>query len=260
MAHFAINCFSDILQMSVNLNVILPQRTTRHGFTGSTPDGKFQVLYLLHGMGDDQTIWQRRTAIERYVEGTPLAVVMPTTHLGFYTDMQHGLPYWSFFSQELPALCRQFFPQLTDKREYTFAAGNSMGGYGAVKLALGMPDQFGKAVSLSGALDLVGMEKHTPATPLMQNIFGSTEQLTGSDNDLLALAEKTCKTHTNLPKLRICCGTEDPLLPFSRSAKARLIQLGYDVTYQESPGVHDWAYWDTQIRQAIPWLLEGMEM
>lgn len=33
-----------------------------------------------------------------------------------------------------------------------------MGGYGAVKLALGMPDQFGKAVSLSGALDLVGME------------------------------------------------------------------------------------------------------
>ena len=104
------------------------------------------------------------------------------------------------------------------------------------------------------------MEKHTPATPLMQNIFGSTEQLTGSDNDLLALAEKTCKTHTNLPKLRICCGTEDPLLPFSRSAKARLIQLGYDVTYQESPGVHDWAYWDAQIRQAIPWLLEGMEM
>ncbi|MED9892447.1 alpha/beta hydrolase family protein [Ruminococcus champanellensis] len=260
MAHFAINCFSDFLQMSVNLNVILPQRTIRHGFTGSTPDGKFPVLYLLHGMGDDQTIWQRRTAIERYVEGTSLAVVMPTTHLGFYTDMQHGLPYWSFFSQELPALCRQFFPQLTDRREYTFAAGNSMGGYGAVKLALGMPDQFGKAVSLSGALDLVGMAKHTPATPLMQNIFGSTEQLTGSDNDLLALAEKTCKTHTNLPKLRICCGTEDPLLPFSRSAKARLIQLGYDVTYQESPGVHDWAYWDTQIRQAIPWLLEGMEM
>ena len=199
MAHFVINCFSDILQMSVNLNVILPQRTIRHGFTGSTPDGKFPVLYLLHGMGDDQTIWQRRTAIERYVEGTPLAVVMPTTHLGFYTDMQHGLPYWSFFSQELPALCRQFFPQLTDRREYTFAAGNSMGGYGAVKLALGMPDQFGKAVSLSGALDLVGMAKHTPATPLMQNIFGSTEQLTGSDNDLLALAEKTCKTHTNLP-------------------------------------------------------------
>lgn len=260
MAHFAIHCFSDILQMSVNLNVILPQRTIRHGFTGSTPDGKFPVLYLLHGMGDDQTIWQRRTAIERYVEGTPLAVVMPTTHLGFYTDMQHGLPYWSFFSQELPALCRQFFPQLTDRREYTFAAGNSMGGYGAVKLALGMPDQFGKAVSLSGALDLVGMAKHTPATPLMQNIFGSTEQLTGSDNDLLALAEKTCKTHTNLPKLRICCGTEDSLLPFSRSAKARLIQLGYDVTYQESPGVHDWAYWDTQIRQAIPWLLEGTEM
>ena len=260
MAHFAISCFSDTLQMSVNLNVILPQRTTRHGFTGSTPDGKFPVLYLLHGMGDDQTIWQRRTAIERYVEGTPLAVVMPTTHLGFYTDMQHGLPYWSFFSQELPALCRQFFPQLTDKREYTFAAGNSMGGYGAMKLALGMPDQFGKAVSLSGALDLVSMAKHTPATPLMQDIFGSTEQLTGSDNDLLALAEKTCKTHTILSKLRICCGTEDPLLPFIRSAKARLIQLGYDVTYQESPGVHDWAYWDAQIRQAIPWLLEGMEM
>ena len=258
MAHFAINCFSDTLQMSVNLNVILPQRTMRHGFTGSTPDGKYPVLYLLHGMGDDQTIWQRRTAIERYVEGTPLAVVMPTTHLGFYTDMVHGLPYWRFFSQELPELCRQFFPQLTDKREYTFAAGNSMGGYGAVKLALAMPDRFGMAVSLSGALDLVAMAQYTDVSPLMQDIFGSTQQLTGSDNDLLALARKTRNKHRVLPALRICCGTEDSLLPFSRSARTCFAGLGYDVTYQESPGGHDWAYWDDQIRQAIPWLLEGI--
>lgn len=257
MAHFSISCFSDTLQMSVNLNVILPQRTKRHGFTGTTPDGKFPVLYLLHGMGDDQTIWQRRTAIERYVEGTPLAVVMPTTHLGFYTDMAHGLPYWSFFSQELPALCKQFFPQLTDNREYTFAAGNSMGGYGAVKLALAHPERFGKAVSLSGALDLVSMAKHVPVTPLMQDIFGSAETLAGSDNDLLALAEQTRRAHQNLPALRICCGTEDPLLPSSRSASACFTRLGYAVTYQESPGVHDWAYWDEQIRQAIPWLLDG---
>ena len=73
-------------------------------------------LYLLHGLSDDHTIWQRRTSIERYVAPLGIAVIMPNVHRSFYTDMAHGLKYWTFVSEELPQIAQSFFP-LSDARE-----------------------------------------------------------------------------------------------------------------------------------------------
>ncbi len=129
MALLHVNFFSEVLGMSMNMDVILPQRTSGQiGMKGNRKDGKYPVLYLLHGMSDDHTIWQRRTSIERYVSELGIAVVMPTVHLSFYTDMKYGINYWTFISIELPSICREFFPNMSDRREDTFAAGLSMGG------------------------------------------------------------------------------------------------------------------------------------
>ena len=152
MALLHVNFFSDVLGMSMNMDVILPQETKGQiGMKGRTREGKIPSLYLLHGMSDDHTIWQRRTSIERYVSQMGIAVIMPCVHLSFYTNMVHGLPYWDYISEELPSLCQNFFPQLSARPEDNFAAGLSMGGYGAWKLALGKPERFGAAASLSGA-------------------------------------------------------------------------------------------------------------
>lgn len=97
------------------------------------------TLYLLHGLSDDDSIWLRRTSIERYVAQMGIAVVMPQVHRSFYTDMAAGGQYWTFISEELPALARSFFP-LSAKREDNFVAGLSMGGYGALKLGLRKPE------------------------------------------------------------------------------------------------------------------------
>ena len=125
MALIQCDFFSESLGFSTSMNVILPQPARE----------RYRVLYLLHGMSDDHTIWCRRTSIERYVDPLGLAVVMPAVHRGYYTDMAAGYRYWTFISEELPALARSFFP-LSHKREDTFVAGLSMGGYGAFKLAL----------------------------------------------------------------------------------------------------------------------------
>ena len=138
MALLHVDFFSDVLGMSMNMDVLLPQQTQGQiGMEGRAAQGKYKTMYLLHGMSDDQTIWQRRTSIERYVSSLGIAVVMPTTHLGFYTDTTYGMRYWTFLSQELPKICREFFPQMSAEREDTLAAGLSMGGYGAWKLGLG---------------------------------------------------------------------------------------------------------------------------
>src|SRR4030095_14992572 len=83
-----------------------------------------------------------------------LAVVIPAVARSFYQDMASGPKYWTFLSEELPAMMRQFFP-LSAAREDTFAAGLSMGGYGALRLGLAKPEKFAASASLSGALDYV---------------------------------------------------------------------------------------------------------
>lgn len=128
MALIQCQFYSEVLGLSTSMNVILPQATrSQIGMEGKQGTGPHPTLYLLHGLSDDDSTWLRRTSIERYVASMGLAVVMPQVHRSFYTNMEQGAAYWTFISEELPALARSFFP-LSDKREDNFVAGLSMGG------------------------------------------------------------------------------------------------------------------------------------
>ena len=261
MALLHVDFFSTVLGLSMNMDVILPQQTWGQiGMEGKGAEGKYKTMYLLHGMSDDQTVWQRRTSIERYVTKLGIAVVMPTTHLAFYTDTAYGMKYWTFVSQELPKICREFFPQMSTEREDTLAAGLSMGGYGAWKLGLGACDTFGAAASLSGALDIVEdyrrNERENPEVmTLFRGIFTSEEQLKGSDNDLLALAQRLAAGKKALPRLYAWCGTEDFLYQGNLKAWEHVKKLGFDLTCEESAGDHQWKYWDAKIQDVLRWWL-----
>ena len=95
--------YSETLTLHSTMHILLPQRLLADA--QKKPQKKFRTLYLLHGHSDDHTAWQRFTSIERYAEGLNLAVVMPAVHLSFYNDMAHGLKYWQFISEEVPARC-----------------------------------------------------------------------------------------------------------------------------------------------------------
>lgn len=253
MALMHVNCFSETLGMCVSFDAIIPQATRRQiGMTGVALEPPYQTLYLLHGMSDDHTIWQRRTNIERYVSELGIAVIMPSTQLGWYTNMHAGLKWWSFISEELPFLCRSFFP-LSHKREDTFAAGLSMGGYGAAKLGLGAGETFSCVATLSGALDVASIETDLPhpEKEFWTNIFG--KDIKGSDNDLMALAQKRKETG-DMPKIYQWCGLQDGLYSQNIRFRDHLQSLGYDLTYTESDGNHSWPYWDEHIQNVLKWL------
>lgn len=260
MALMHVEFFSEVLGMCMNMDVILPQKTHGQiGMEGGRGEGKYKTLYLLHGMSDNHTIWQRRTSIERYVSEMGIAVVMPAVQLSYYTNMKHGLRYWDFISRELPAICREFFPAMSERRQDTFAAGLSMGGYGAFKLALGAPDTFCAAAALSGVLDIRSVyDRNTTEgnarAGLFTDIFGSAAELRNSENDLFYLAEQLKKSGRELPKLYFWCGTEDELYGGNLACKAHLEELGYDFVYEESPGDHLWSCWDLKIQAVLKWL------
>ena len=247
-----VNFFSDVLGLRSQLNVILPQRSLTDAQSKSKP--KYRSLYLLHGLTDDHTAWQRWTSIERYVEKMDLAVIMPAVHRSFYTDMAQGSKYWTFISEEVPAIARDLFP-LSARRADNFVAGLSMGGYGAFKLALRCPDRFAAAASLSGALDMAASTGGEDPGWLaeMRNIFGDPNAFQGSPNDLFFLAEKVARAGVK-PKLFQYCGTDDFLYAENVRFRDFIQPLGFDYVYEESPGDHSWGYWDMMIQKVLAWL------
>jgi putative tributyrin esterase len=250
-----INCdfFSESLALSTSMTVILPQQTrSQIGLTGaaSGPAGA-PVLYLLHGLSDDHTIWLRRTSIERYVAPLGLAVVMPAVNRSFYADEAYGNAYWTFLSAELPELVAAFF-RVSTRRADTFVAGLSMGGYGALKWALRQPERFAAAASLSGALDIAALARRGEREALLSTVFGGPP---GPDDDPIALLRAADRDA--LPALYVGCGTEDPLIDDNRAfisaAGAADVPLAVDLR----PGEHEWGFWDEEIQRVLDWLPLG---
>jgi putative tributyrin esterase len=249
MAFIQCSFHSHVLDIAASMNVVLPQRDD------PADRRRFPCLFLLHGLSDDHTIWSRRTSIERYAEARGIAVVMPAGGRGFYVDNAAGPRWGSFVADEVPAVARAFFP-LSDRREDTFIAGLSMGGYGAFRIALAHPDRFAAAGSFSGALDMA----HRPDNPdpgwtaELTKIFGDLARMPGSSNDLFALARRLTPTDRRRLRLFQCCGTEDFLYDANVRFRDHAGSLGLELTYEEGPGTHEWGYWDAVVQRFLDWL------
>jgi putative tributyrin esterase len=253
MALLRCDVFSDALGLSTSMTVLLPQPTTTQiGLTGGAADEPPPVLYLLHGLSDDDTVWVRRTSIERYVAPLGLAVVMPQVHRSFYTDEAYGLRFWTFVSEELPEIVGRFF-RVSQAREDTFVAGLSMGGYGALKLALRQPARFAAAASLSGALDVADLARsNRQEDPMLwRRVFGE-RRVQGSDDDLFALVARA--KPDSLPALHVSCGTEDYLIASNRAFIEACRARRVAVSTIFDPGEHEWGYWDARIQDVLAWL------
>ena len=253
MAFFQMNYQSDALGMGVAVNVIVPEGA-KHGQT-------YRTLYLLHGLSDDHTTWMRRTAIERYAGEHNLAVVMPGVGRSWYTDTASGAKYLTFVAEELPAVCRGFFGGMSHRREDTWIAGLSMGGYGAIKAALTYPDRFGGAASLSGTLDIADVNRTRPMDE-WRGIFGFDMQtqgeLKGTQHDLFALAQRCFADKKPFPAIYLWCGEQDRGHEYSERFSAMLYELGVPHRYDSSEGDHSWPWWDKHIQDALRYLTQSV--
>lgn len=254
MARIQCDFFSEVLNLSTTMTVILPENTSRQiGMENKKFAGKHPTLYLLHGLSDDHTIWTRRTSIERYVASLGIAVVMPEVHHSFYTDMEYGNRYWTFLTEELPKAAQSFFP-LSDAREDNFVAGLSMGGYGAFKWALRHPERFAAAASLSGATDMATrVNLPTEGYNPIELVFGGRD-IRDTADDLLWLVKEGNKSDRPKPALYQCCGREDFLYEANQTFKQVCEQTDYPLTTDFGPGDHDWDYWDMKIQDVLDWL------
>jgi len=228
--------------------------------TAVVPDsgaGPFPVLYLLGGLSDDHSTWTRMTSLQRYVEGLPLIVIMPNGERGFYTDSPNrpNFAYETYLTKDIVGFVDRTFNTIKEPGGRALA-GLSMGGYGAVKLALKYPQLFCAAASLSGALAFahtnVGLDDDFERE--FRHLVG--ENPVGGENDLFALAAAIPRGLR--PPLFISCGTEDYLLDHNRGFDKHLTSIGYAHEYREHPGAHTWIYWNKHLVPALEFLAKPL--
>ena len=262
MALFKCDFHSTALMRCCSVYAIIPQRDTNGqiGVTNTCKDEKYKCLLLLHGLSDDESIWLRRTSIERYAAEHGIAVIMPCGERSFYTDMKSGAgDYYTYVAKEVPAIAKEFF-NLSDKKEDWFVAGLSMGGYGALKIALRENNSFAAAAGLSSVADIVGRSKPTTDGFIgfydtLVPVFGK-DMIIPAEDDLFRLSSMKAESGEKLPRLYMACGTEDFMYEDNIRLKSHIESLGIDFTFEENEGYsHTWDYWDMLIRKIIKWFV-----
>lgn len=263
---------SEVLGGVTSLTALLPDAAATLSRPGRAPSSG--VLYVLHGLGEDDGAWLRRSRLAERVAGRDLAVVLPRIGSSFGVDEAEGKPYGTYLAEELPDLVERHLG-LAPGRERTAVAGASMGGYAALRWALRDPARFAAAASLSGSLDIADPDRYRRRPALMQRLFGG-RAVPGTADDLLWLVEgmrrpagaaSTGKESASaasagavtagkgpVPALYVACGEQDGHLAeahrFADAARA----AGVPVTVDLGPGGHDWDYWDVAMGRVLDWL------
>ncbi len=246
MAFCEVSFWGGAVGKQCSMNVILPE--------SDKVKPPYGLLIQLHGLSDDHSIWARRTSLDRYVAGRPLVVVMPDGGRSFYCDAVAGPAYERHIMKDVLGFVEKNFPVRRDRRARAIG-GLSMGGYGAMKLALKFPGVFASVACHSSAFDF----GHAPKcwdNEEWTRILGAA--VPGGKDDVYAAAEKIDRRKA--PAIRFDCGTDDGLLGSSRSFHAHLKKLGIKHEYREFPGNHNWAFWDEHVQEAIKFHMKHLDV
>lgn len=252
MALLQVTFVSNTLKRAVPLTVILPVDKIFADPTQDSP-APFKTLYLLHGLLGNCSDWTANTRIQQLAEEKNLAVVMPSGDNSFYIDQpMPNCAYGEFIGKELVEITRKMFP-LSHKREDTFIAGLSMGGFGAIRNGLAYGETFSHIAGLSSAVYFF----EVPQTGSLMGedwVFGDLAEAAKTDKNPRVGLANLKQQNIPLPKVYMCCGLQDRLLPANRSLRDHFLAEGVDLTYVESEGNHNWDFWHEYLPKILQWL------
>ena len=240
--------FSPSMGRNMPYRVILPRTIT--------PGAKLPAVYVLHGGGGDYRQWSNASDIARYAE-RQIVLVMPDAGYSYYTNsVAHPADrYEDYVVKDLVRDVETRFPVAGD-RPHRAVIGISMGGFGAVKMALRHPDLFAFAGGLSSAIDVPSRPfslRHFGQWREYRTIFGPWNGDFQHQNDPFVLARNA--NVSQVPYLYLSCGTQDPLLAPNRQFASLLSARSFAFEFHQVPGGHDFSRWNAD----LPGLFASLE-
>ena len=233
-----ISVFSTKMKKEVKSVVILPENYTikKH----------YPVVYLLHGYSDNYAKWIKTVpAIKTLSTEHQFIIVCPD---GGYSSWYFDSPidstcqYESFITRDLLPYVDTHYTTIPNRASRAIT-GLSMGGHGALYLAIRNPNLFGSAGSMSGGVDL---RTSTKAYDISRRI--GTIEANHAEWDNRSVINMVNDLKNNELNLIIDCGVSDFFYQINAGLHRRLMALKIDHDYIERPGEHNWKYWDNSIR------------
>ncbi|MEI8085785.1 MAG: alpha/beta hydrolase family protein [Paludibacter sp.] len=233
-----ISVFAPKMNKSVKNVVIVPKNYCKHKH--------YPVLYLLHGYSDNFAKWVKTVpSIKDMSTEHQVIIVCPDGgYSSWYFDspIDSTFQYETFITKDLLQYVDNHYSTIKDRKSRAIT-GLSMGGHGALYLALRNKNIFAHAGSMSGGVDLRTSTKSFDLSKRLGSIETRPEEW---DNRSVVNMVNSLKNREL--DLIIDCGVSDFFYQINAALHRRLIALNIDHDYIERPGSHNWNYWTNSIQ------------
>lgn len=233
---------SNQLQKATKLVVILPTDAKNKKET-------YPVVYLLHGYGGNYAQWTKISPqLAKTADDLKIIFVCPDGGKGswyFDSPIDSSIRYESYITKELVPFIDANFPTKATPKTRAIT-GLSMGGHGAMFLAIRHSDLFGAAGSTSGGVDFRPFPKNWDIKNALGDYETNQERWTK-----YTVMHQVESLKNNQLALIIDCGVDDFFMPVNRALHEKLLQLKINHDYIERPGTHAYTYWSGNIDYQI---------
>lgn len=226
------------INKELNATVVLPD-----GYDDST--NHYPTLYLLHGWSGNYTEWVSKTGIGTLADENQMIVVMPDgAYDSWYIDtpVKKKNNYQTYIGKDVVSYIDQKFKTIP-KKEARSITGLSMGGYGALNVAINNMSTFGAVGSMSGGVD----PRYFPKNWGLESVFGDYVENANYWNDK-AIINNAHRFIFSGVDIIIDCGVSDFFSKSNRELHNKLLELKIPHDYIERPGSHNWDYWSNSIK------------
>ena len=227
-----------------------------------TSERSYPVLYLLHGMGDDQTGWIQfgeilRIADKAILDGnaTPMIVIMPdanTEKVGYFNSIEGNWNYEDFFFNEfMPHVEKKY--RIKSEKRFRAIAGLSMGGGGSFMYAMHHPELFSSACPLSAYIGPLSVDDFKNQLQRMNSKVTDEAKIQAyfENHNAVSLIENTEVERLKSVRWFIDCGDDDFLYEGNSLVHIAMRKKDISHEYRVRNGGHTWTYW----RESLPEVL-----
>jgi len=261
---------SRILHQEIRFSVCLPANYYE-------TNKRFPVVYLLHGLGDDETSWLEYGQISHYAakavaekEIVPMIFIIPQGFRTYYVnDYKSSFLYQDMFVKELVPHIDSIFRTIPEK-EKRAVMGYSMGGFGAMMLPLKHPEMFGISVPLSMSVRTDGQYMTEDASgwdDQWGRLFGEpgfieTARITDyykKNSPFHLLSQMSTDNFTNLRIYMDNGDKEQTLCRSNEELHILMRNLNIPHEYRVRKGGHSFEYWCSALPNAFHFISDAFE-
>lgn len=256
----SLSIHSQILQKDKKYSIYLPNNYDKL-------EGTYPVLYLLHGLGGNETDWNIKGKVKQTADSLinkgvikPLIIVMPDAEATYYMNQNDGKYQFEdyFFTELLPYVEKNY--RITGTRETRFVSGLSMGGFGALLYSLHHPELFSICGAMSAAIRTDDEIRQMPWDVYGKRYAAMTGVKEGEEricafwnkNSVLYLANQLSDKPQFQVLFYIDCGDDDYLYKGNSALHVLMMDKQIPHEYRVRNGVHTWEYW----RDSLPEVLK----